>query len=44
VPADKEDGMADKALPAWINLGSIVLLAALVVDFCVVLRAALTAH
>ena len=36
--------MADKAIPAWINIGSIVLVAALVVDFFVVLRAALSAH
>ena len=36
--------MADKATPAWINIGSLVLLAALVVDFCVVIRAALNAH
>jgi hypothetical protein len=36
--------MADKGIPTWINLGSIVLLAALVVDFFVVFRAALSAH
>lgn len=36
--------MADKGIPMWINLGSIVLAAALVVDFFVVFRAALTAH
>ena len=36
--------MADKGIPTWINLGGIVLLAALVVDFFVVIRAALTAH
>lgn len=36
--------MADKGVPMWINLGSIVLIAALVVDFFVVLRAALNAH
>ena len=36
--------MADKSIPAWINIGSIVLLAALVVDFVVVIRAALSAH
>jgi hypothetical protein len=38
------ESMADKGIPAWINIGSIVLLAALVVDFFVVIRAALTAH
>jgi len=36
--------MADKGIPGWINLGSIVLLAALVVDFFVVIRAALSVH
>ena len=36
--------MADKGIPVWINLGSIVLIAALVVDFFVVFRAALSAH
>jgi hypothetical protein len=36
--------MANKDIPAWINLGSIVLLAALVVDFIVVIRAALSVH
>ena len=36
--------MADKDIPAWINLGSLILLAALVVDFFVVIRGALTAH
>jgi hypothetical protein len=36
--------MADKGVPGWINIGSVVLLAALVVDFVVVIRAALTAH
>ena len=36
--------MADKGVPAWINLGSIVLIAALVVDFFVVVRAALSTH
>ena len=36
--------MADKGIPGWISLGSIVLIAALVVDFVVVFRAALTAH
>lgn len=36
--------MADKGIPAWINLGSIVLIVALVVDFVVVFRAALTVH
>ena len=36
--------MADKVTPAWISIGGIVLVAALVVDFFVVLRAALSAH
>jgi hypothetical protein len=36
--------MASKDIPAWINIGSIVLLAALVVDFVVVFHAALSAH
>lgn len=36
--------MATRDIPAWINVGSIVLLAALVVDFFVVFRAALNAH
>ena len=36
--------MADKATPAWISIGGIVLVAALVVDFFVVIRAALNAH
>jgi hypothetical protein len=36
--------MADKGIPGWITLGSFVLLAALVVDFFVVFRAALNAH
>jgi hypothetical protein len=36
--------MADKGIPGWISLGSIVLIAALVVDFFVVIRAALSAH
>jgi hypothetical protein len=36
--------MADKGIPTWINLGSYVLMAALVVDFIVVIRAALTVH
>jgi hypothetical protein len=36
--------MADKGIPAWITLGGIVLALALVVDFCVVIRAALNAH
>ena len=36
--------MADKGIPSWIHLGSIVLLAALVVDFIVVIRAALSVH
>jgi hypothetical protein len=36
--------MDDKGIPAWINLGSVVLIAVLVVSFVVVFRAALTAH
>ena len=36
--------MANNDVPAWINIGSIVLFAALVVDFIVVFRAALGAH
>jgi hypothetical protein len=36
--------MADKGIPGWISIGSVVLCAALVVDFFVVIRAALTAH
>ena len=36
--------MADKGIPGWITLGSIVLFAALVVDFYVVIRTALTVH
>ena len=36
--------MADKEIPGWINLAGLVLIAALVVDFFVVIRAALSAH
>jgi hypothetical protein len=36
--------MADHVVPGWIRFGSFVLFAALVVDFIVVFRAALTAH
>jgi len=36
--------MAAKDVPAWINIGTVVLVAALVVDFFVVFRAALSAH
>ena len=36
--------MATKDIPAWINICSIVLVAALVVDFFVVFRAALNTH
>jgi hypothetical protein len=36
--------MADKGIPGWISLASLVLVAALVVDFFVVFRAALNAH
>ena len=34
----------DSVVPAWISLGSLVLLAALVVDFAAVIYAALNAH
>ena len=36
--------MDDKDIPTWINLGGLVLLAALVVDFAVVIYTAVTAH
>lgn len=36
--------MASKDIPIWVNLGSVVLIAALVVDFFVVIRAALSTH
>jgi hypothetical protein len=36
--------MADKGIPAWITLGGIVLIVALVVDFVWVIKTALTAH
>ena len=36
--------MADKGIPGWISIAGLVLIAALVVDFFVVIRAALTAH
>lgn len=36
--------MASSDIPSWIRVGSLVLLAALVVDFVVVIRTALTAH
>jgi hypothetical protein len=36
--------MDNKGLGLWLNLGSLVLLAALVVDFYVVINAALHAH
>ena len=36
--------MADNVIPAWINLGSFVLLAALVADFSWVFYTALNAH
>jgi hypothetical protein len=35
--------MPDKVVPAWISIGSIVLIVALVVDFFVVIRGALNA-
>jgi len=40
----KEDTMADNIIPAWINLGSLVLLAALVADFSWVFYTAINAH
>lgn len=36
--------MDEKQLQLWMNVLSIILLVALVVDFAVVIRAALTAH
>jgi hypothetical protein len=36
--------MGEKQLQLWMNVLSVILLAALVVDFAVVIRAALTAH
>ena len=36
--------MADKGIPGWISIAGLVLIAALVVDFFVVFRAALSAH
>jgi hypothetical protein len=36
--------MSEKQLQLWMNVLAVVLLAALVVDFAVVIRAALTAH
>ena len=36
--------MPDKGIPGWISIAGLVLIAALVVDFFVVIRAALTAH
>ena len=36
--------MPDKGIPGWITLAGFVLIAALVVDFFVVFRAALNAH
>ena len=36
--------MNEKTLQLWMNVLAVVLLAALVVDFAVVIRAALTAH
>ena len=41
---DKEDSMADNVIPAWINLGTLVLLAALVADFAWVFTTAINAH
>ena len=35
--------MADHVVPGWIRIGSWILYAALVVDFCVVFRAAIGA-
>lgn len=36
--------MANDGIPAWVNIGSIILIVALVVDFYVVFRAALSVH
>ena len=36
--------MADNVVPAWIRFGSLVLFAALVVDFAVVFYTAINAH
>lgn len=36
--------MDNKGVPIWISLGGLVLFAALVVDFAVVIYAAVTAH
>lgn len=36
--------MDDKGVPAWINLGGLVLLAVLLGSFVAVFRAALSAH
>jgi hypothetical protein len=36
--------MADNVIPAWINLGTFVLLAALVADFAWVFTTAINAH
>jgi hypothetical protein len=35
--------MADRGIPGWITIGTVVLVAALVVDFFVVIRNALNA-
>ena len=36
--------MADNVVPAWIRLGSLVLFAALIVDFAAVFYTAINAH
>jgi hypothetical protein len=36
--------MDEKALSLWLNIGSVILLAALVVDFAWVISAALNVH
>ena len=36
--------MNDKVVPIWISLGGLVLFAALVVDFAVVIYSAVNAH
>jgi hypothetical protein len=36
--------MDEKALSLWLNIGSVILLAALVVDFAWVISAALSVH
>ena len=40
----RREPMDDKGLGLWLNIGSLILIAALVVDFYVVINAALHAH